>query len=45
MGGEDALTQQRKQQQQQVMQYWSSVNLHEPIFLLVLLLRQTWEVF
>jgi hypothetical protein len=43
MGGEDALTRQKKQQQ--VMQYWSTVDLHEPIFLLVLLLRQTWEVF
>jgi hypothetical protein len=43
MGGEDPLTQQKKQQQ--VMQYWSSVDLHESIFLLVSLLRQTWEVF
>jgi hypothetical protein len=44
MGSESTVTQQKKQQQQ-VMQYWSSVDLHEPIFLLVLLLRQTWEVF
>jgi hypothetical protein len=44
MGSENTLTQQKKQQQR-VMQYWSSVDLHEPIFLLVLLLRQTWEVF
>jgi hypothetical protein len=44
MGGEDALTEQKKKHQQ-VMQYCCSVDLHEPIFLLVLLLRQTWEVF